>query len=472
MSFRERAAKAIARPNLVKATKSTVQGFMRNRLATYAAMGEEQVADLKQRARAAKAEAIANLDKYVDQFAGHLTRRGARVHFAKTGDQAAALVAQIAKASGGTRIVKSKSMLTEEIHLNGALEAAGLHVRETDLGEYIIQLAGDPPAHIVGPAIGKDRYEIAGLFSREEGSPVDHDPHNLLQFARRKLRQEFLTADVGVTGGNFAVAETGTIVLVTNEGNANLVTSQPRIQVVVVGMEKVVPTFAELEPLMALLPRACTGQSATSYVGFISGPRLPDELDGPEELHVIIVDNGRAAIRQTEFAEALYCIRCGSCLNVCPVYRQVGGAAYGDAYSGPIGALITPLLRGLDKWPDLPHACTLCGACHDACPMGIHINAMLLKLRQREDKERVAPAGERWVFRLWSWAWATPGRYRLTARLLRWLQLPLSRGGWMKWAPPPVQGWTDYRDLPVVRAETFRDQWARRPAERGVRRDG
>ncbi|HYF90980.1 MAG TPA: LutB/LldF family L-lactate oxidation iron-sulfur protein [Symbiobacteriaceae bacterium] len=472
MSFSDRAAKAIAKPNLVKATKATVQGFFRNRLAAYAALGNEQVADLKKRARAARQQGVANLDANVSQFAEQLTRRGARVHFAKTGDEAAARVAQIAKESGGSRIVKSKSMLTEEIHLNHALEAAGLHVRETDLGEYIIQLSGDPPAHIVGPAIGKDRYEIAGLFSKEEGKPVDHDPQNLLQYARRKLRQEFLTADVGVTGCNIAVAETGTIVLVTNEGNANLVTSQPRIQVVVVGMEKVVPTFADVEPVLALLPRACTGQLISSYVAFISGPRLPDEVDGPEELHVIIVDNGRSAIRNTEFEEALLCIRCGSCLNVCPVYRQVGGAAYGDAYSGPIGAVITPLLRGLEKWPDLPHACSLCGSCHEACPMGIHLNDLLLKLRQKEQRDGLVPAGERWIFQLWSWAWASPDRYRLTSRIVRWQQLPFSRSGWMRWAPGPVKGWTDYRDLPVVKAETFRDRWAKRQQERGESLEG
>ncbi|HEY3363554.1 MAG TPA: LutB/LldF family L-lactate oxidation iron-sulfur protein [Symbiobacteriaceae bacterium] len=473
MSFSERAAKAIKKPNLIRATKSAVQSFYWNRLAAYAELGEPEVADLKQRARAAREQAIGNLDAYLEQFATMLRSRGAQIYFTKTGAEAAQKVVDITRATGGRRIVKSKSMATEELHLNDALEAAGLHVRETDLGEYIIQLAGDPPAHIVGPAIGKDRYEIAALFAKEEGQPVDHDPQVLLQFARRKLRQEFLTADVGITGCNFAVAETGTIFLVTNEGNANLVTSQPRIQIVVVGMEKLVPTFADVEPLLALLPRACTGQAISSYVGMISGPRLPEEQDGPEELHVVVVDNGRSAIRQTEFEEALLCIRCGSCLNVCPVYRQVGGAAYGDTYSGPIGTVLTPLLRGLDQWSELPHvACSLCGACHDACPMSIHLDDLLLKLRQKTDREHLVSTGERWVFKLWTWAWATPGRYRLAARIARWLQLPFSRDGWIGWAPPPVKGWTDYRDLPVVQAETFRDRWAKRRLERGGRNAG
>lgn len=471
MSFSQRAARAVLNKKKVAATKSTAQGFYRNRLAAYAKLGEERVADLKARAKAARTEGIANLDLYLAQFTGQLRSRGAQIHRAATGADVADQIIRIAHAAGGRRVVKTKSMATEEIHLNHALEQAGLHVRETDLGEYIMQLAGEPPAHIVGPAIGKDRHDVAALFSKVEGSPVSHHPEELLQYARQKLRQEFLNADVGVTGCNFAVAETGTIFLVTNEGNANLVTSQPRVQITVVGMEKIVPTFADVQPLLALLPLACTGQTATSYVGMISGPRQAEELDGPEELHVIILDGGRDAIRQTEFAEVLHCIRCGSCLNACPVFRQVGGQAYGDTYSGPIGAVITPLLRGLEGWKDLPQeACSLCGACSDACPASIPLHRLLRELRDETERSQLVPAAESWLFKLWGWAWSSPARYRFTARIARWLMVPLSRSGWISWAPPPFKGWTDHRDLPVVQAETLQDRWARRQAERGGQR--
>lgn len=471
MSFARRAALAVTNHKKVAATKSTAQGFYRNRLAAYAKLGEDRIAELKRKVKAARHRGIADLEIGLAKFARQLESRGANVYMAPTGLDVAEHVIRITRAAGGSRIVKTKSMATEEIHLNRALELAGLHVRETDLGEYIMQLAGEPPAHIVGPAIGKDRYEIAALFTKEEGTHVSHDPQELLQFARRKLRQDFLSADVGITGCNFAVAETGTIFLVTNEGNANLVTSQPRVQIVVVGMEKIIATFGEAEAPLAMLSLACTGQTATTYVGMISGPRLSEELDGPEELHVIILDGGRSALRQSEYEEVLHCIRCGSCLNVCPVYRQVGGQAYGATYSGPIGTVITPLLNGLEAWKDLPQeACSLCGACTDACPASIPLHDLIRKLRTRSDQEHLVPISERWLFRLWGWAWSSPARYRFSARMARWLQLPLSRGGWISWAPGPLSGWTDHRDLPVIKAESLQERWARRQAERGGQR--
>lgn len=465
-TFAQRAAVAMQTPRRIQATASATRRLYNNRLQAYREMGLDQAEDLRRRARAAKAEAIAHLDRYLEQFTAQVQSRGGHVYRCRTQAEAAATVVEICRRAGARRVVKTKSMVTEEIHLNHALAAAGIQAVETDLGEYILQLAGETPGHIVGPAVHYTRGDVAALFARVSGQAVDPEPRSLLGFARSRLRDEFLGADVGITGGNFAVAETGTVVLVTNEGNANMVTSQPRVLISVIGMEKLVPTWDHLEPLLGILPRAATGQAITSYVGMITGPRQPGEVDGPEEWHVVILDGGRSAALGTEFEEALYCIRCGSCLNACPVYRQVGGHAYGDTYSGPIGAVITPLLRGLDGWCDLPHASSLCGACHEACPVGIHLHDLLLKWRHRAVREGQVPRAEGWIFRLWAWLWSHPARYRLFARLSAWLAAPLARGGWLRWAPGPLAGWTRYRDLPAPRARTFQDLWAQRQRAR------
>ncbi|GAB6876790.1 hypothetical protein JCM13210_15170 [Thermaerobacter litoralis] len=347
----------------------------------------------RERARSIRARTIAQLDRYLDQAIAAVEARGGHVHRAATAAEAVETILGIVQRAGGRRVVKSKSMVTEEIHLNPHLEAAGVEVVETDLGEYIIQLAGHRPSHIVAPAVHLSQQQIREIFSREAGHELPDDPVALAAFARQRLREKFLRADVGISGVNFLVAESGTVVLVTNEGNGRMVTSLPRVHIAVMGMERVVPTWADLAVLLEVLARSATGQKITVYTTFVGGPRRPGEADGPEEFHLVIVDNGRSNLLGTRFQEALHCIRCGACLNACPVYRQIGGHPYGGVYSGPIGAVITPLLGGLDGWDDLPYASSLCGACYEACPVMIPLHDLLVDLRE-EVVNRRRPAGE------------------------------------------------------------------------------
>jgi L-lactate dehydrogenase complex protein LldF len=355
--------------------------------------------------------------------------------------------------------VKSKSMATEEIDLNEALEAAGVKPVETDLGEYIIQLAHEKPSHIIAPAIHKTKGQVADLFSKELGGRFEADPEVLTAVARKELRQKFLEADMGITGANFAVAETGTIVLVTNEGNGRMVTSLPRIHVAVMGMEKVIPTMTDLMIFLSILARSATGQKLSSYTTLVRGPRQPGEVEGPEELHLILMDNGRMRQVAGTLREALYCLRCGACLNVCPVYRQIGGHAYGYTYPGPIGILLTAMLEGTGAVKDLAHASSLCGACKDVCPVRIDIPRMLVELREHVDREKIAPWGERMLFGLARRAMASSALFRLGARLGRLAQRPFVRNGRLQGLPFFFGQWTRTRDLPPVAARTFSERW-------------
>jgi L-lactate dehydrogenase complex protein LldF len=316
-------------------------------------------------------------------------------------------------------------MATEEIELNAALEGAGMRVVETDLGEWILQLAGEHPAHIVAPAIDKTAEDVAKLFSELAGSPVSTDLAELTLFARTRLREVFETADVGITGANFAVSATGSICIVENEGNARLVSALPRVHISLLGMERIVPTLDDLSVMLRLLARSATGQRLSSYTTVISGPRRPGEQDGPEELHIVVLDNGRSNLRGTRYQEMLNCIRCGACLNVCPIYRKAGGGAYGPVYSGPMGAVLVPLLVGLEQAPALPHASSLCGHCSDACPVKIPLHDLLLDLRADLTEGGIASRWERLGFTLWSFAWSSPLGYRLSTALAR-LGQPLS----------------------------------------------
>ena len=366
-----------------------------------------------------------DLEGHLAAFTQAVEERGGRVHRCATAREASERVVEICCAAEARLVAKSKSMLSEEIRLNEALDAHGIRVVETDLGEYVLQLAGEHPVHIIAPAIEKTARDVAELFSRVEGAPVDDGLEELTRAARRQLRQVFLTADVGVTGVNFAVAETGSICLVTNEGNGRLVSALPRVHVALMGIERIVPTLDELALLLRLLARSATGQRLTSYTTLLTGPRRPGERDGPEELHVVLVDDGRSRLLGGRYREMLNCIRCGACLNVCPVYRRAGGGAYGPVYSGPMGAVLAPLLAGLERAPALPHASSLCGACTAACPVGIPLHELLLELRRDLVEQGVASRAERFGFLLWSLAWSRPAGYRLTARLAR-LLLPLA----------------------------------------------
>jgi L-lactate dehydrogenase complex protein LldF len=396
-------------------------------------------------------------------MADAVEERGGKVFFAREGEDVVRYVAGLARRRRAKVITKSKSMATEEIELNRRLEEdyadLGLEIVETDLGEWIAQLAEDHPSHIVGPILHMNREQVADVLSRVAGERLPPNVEDLARFARKRLREKFLTADIGMTGANFGVAETGTVVTVTNEGNARLVTSVPPVHVVVMGIEKLIPRFTDLSVFVQLLARSSTGQKITVYTNFITGPRGEGELDGAEEMHLILLDNGRSELLGTEFEEALYCIRCGACLNVCPVYRQTGGHAYGSTYSGPIGAVITPLLKGDEEARDLPHASSLCGACSEACPVGIPLHDLLLKLRNRQVEEGLASRPQRAAFKVFESTMRRPALYKISGKAGRTAQKPFLRDGSVRPVPGPVSGWTGSRDLPPLAKKSFRELW-------------
>ena len=417
---------------------------------------------LRGAAEAVRAHTVANLDRYLEQFATQAASRGTKVFFAASGEEAVAYIRDVVRERGRPLVVKAKSMASEEIGLAHALEHDGAEVIETDLGEYIVQLAGEPPSHITAPAVHKNRQEIASLFSDRFGQQLPPDPEVLTAAARERLRAAFLTAGVGISGVNFGVAETGSLCMVTNEGNGRLVTSLPPVHIALMGMERIVPTFRELGLLLPMLVASASGRPLTAYTSFLGGPRRANEPDGPDEMHVVVLDNGRSEILAGEYRSILQCIRCGACQNVCPVYRQVGGHAYGAVYGGPIGAVLTPLLVGFEQAGDLPHASSLCGACTEVCPVGIPLHEQLLALRHDVARSRSVSA-ERAAARGWSAAWRTSRRYRLFVRLARIGQRPFAWRGWIRRAPFPMSRWTNGRDLPAVAAQTFRERWRRRP---------
>jgi len=419
---------------------------------------------LRARAQAIKREVTEHLDYYLEQFADQIERRGGHVHWAGTGEEACAIVLDIARRAGAREAVKAKSMVGEELELNQALEAGGVRAVETDLGEFIIQLAGERPAHIVAPAIHMTRRDVSRLFvSRLQAEPTE-EPERLTAIARRALREMFAKAGLGLSGGNFLVAETGTLVLVENEGNIRFCTTAPRVHVALVGIEKLIPRFEDLGVFLRLLGRSSTGQKLTTYTSLLTGPRRPGE-DGPEEMHVVLVDNGRVAtLADPKMREALYCIRCGACLNTCPVYRKIGGHAYGWVYSGPIGALVTPQLAGLGQARELPFASSLCGACRDVCPVKINIPDLLLHLRSEAQEKtprlRGTPRGERTAMRIWAAVMKRPRLYALATRLARWGQPLFTRRGWIRHVPfYPASRWTEGRDFPALAPKSFRERW-------------
>ena len=421
---------------------------------------------LREQARAIKAEAIQHLDYYLEMLDRAVQRNGGHVHFATTAEQANRLVLEIAKRRAVKRVVKTKSMATEETGLAKFLAQEGVETVETDLGEYILQLADEPPFHMTMPALHKSRQEISALFQRRLGARATTDARELSGVARETLRDRFATAEMGVIGGNFLVAETGTVVLVTNEGNGRMTTSLPNVLVAVVGIEKVVPALEDMGIFLKLLARAATGQSITSYTTFVGGIRAPNEEDGPEEFHLVLLDNGRTQLLQDpELRESLYCIRCGACSSVCPVYRKVGGHAYGWVYSGPIGAVLTPALTGLKQAKDLPFASTLCGACRDVCPVKIDLPRLLARLRQKiaegdPKTERSSPWLERRILRRWLTSVKSREAMEWSLRLARLVLKPWERRGWVRRAPIPVmRGWTKDRDLPAVADQSFAELW-------------
>jgi L-lactate dehydrogenase complex protein LldF len=448
--FRQQARKTLADGRLQGALDVATDRLMRQRIAAWGELDDAE--DLRTRAYDARMRVIRDLDTHIRQFGDAVAAAGGTMHRAATAEEAARQVVEICKRTDARLVAKSKSMLSEEIGLNDALADAGVDVVETDLGEYILQLAGEHPVHIVAPAIEKTAEQVAELLSAVDGAPVSSELQALTAAARRQMRKTFLTADVGVTGANFAVCETGSVVLVTNEGNGRLVSALPRVHIALVGMERLVANLDDLSVLLRLLARSGTGQRLTTYTTLITGPRREGEEDGPEELHVIVVDNGRSNLRGGKYEEMLACIRCGACLNVCPVYRKAGGGAYSDVYSGPMGAVLVPLLVGLEKAPALPHASSLCGACTDACPVKIPLHELLLELRADLNERRAGSSLERLAFTLWSYAWSSPLAYRVSTTLAR-LGAPLA--GLARLAGPG-RAWTRGRTLPRPARRRFR----------------
>jgi L-lactate dehydrogenase complex protein LldF len=454
-TFEDRAIAQLARPGLASVIGRATDSFVDRRRQAFQGVDLEA---LRTAGEAVREHTVANLHRYLDRFAEAAEARGTNVFFAADGSEAVGYVRSVLARRGVRRVAKGKSMAAEEIGLNHSLEADGVEVVETDLGEYIVQVAGEAPSHIIAPAVHKSRDDVAELFGSVDGGSMSHDPRELTAFARRILRQRFLAAEAGITGVNFGVAETGTLVLVTNEGNGRMCTSLPPLHIALMGMERVVPSTRELAVLLPLLTGSATGQRVTTYVSLLNGPRNAGDPDGPDEVHVVILDNGRSDILATEFRSILHCIRCGACQNVCPVYRQVGGHAYGFTYGGPIGAVLTPLLVGFEQAGDLPHASSLCGACTDVCPVKIPLHEHLVGLR-REVARRQAPLSERLAFRAWAAAWGGSRAFAAVARLSRLGQRAFIRSRRVRRAPFPLSRWTRGRDLPPIAGRTFRERW-------------
>lgn len=462
-------------PHLPVSVRKATSKFLGTRQAVVDVVGNEQWQRLRQAAHALRLHTLEHLDAYLVQLEQQVTAAGGVVHWARNAAEARHIVLDLARARGVQRAVKVKSMATEEIGLNHALQENGIEVWETDLGEFIIQLAGVGPSHIIVPAVHLTKEEIAELFTQKLGVSAPADPLKLCAIARTHLRQAFLSADMGISGANFLVAESGTLVIVTNEGNGRMCTTLPPLHVAVVGIDKVVPDFESLGILLKLLPRSATGQKMSAYTSFITGPRRTSPEGGPQEFHLILLDNGRTRILQDAHTrKTLLCIRCGVCLNVCPVYNHVGGHAYGFAYSGPIGAILSTQLLGVRTAADLPFASSLCGACAEYCPVKIPIPEILLHLRHRAlEGDRVENAvlspTIRASVQVGTIAFRLPWLYEWGTQILRYLQTPFRRDGWLLHLPPPINRWTMVRPLPAFGAD-FR-AWFRERTPQGRARE-
>ncbi|MFN7918640.1 MAG: LutB/LldF family L-lactate oxidation iron-sulfur protein [Bryobacteraceae bacterium] len=441
------------------------------------AIGTDSIDDFqayRDQANRIKRHAIENLDYYLEQLESNIVARGGKVIWCSTGDEAVRFVRDLCREKGVKRIVKSKSMTTEEIELNHELEHDCIDVVETDLGEYILQLAEEKPYHIVAPALHKTRYDVADIFTQKLGVEREEVIEKQTMIARRVLREKFITADLGITGANFLVADSGAIAIVENEGNARLSSSAPRIQIAVAGMEKIIPRAQDLATFLRVLGRSATGQPLTVYTSFLSGPRRPGEIDGPEEFYLVLLDNGRTKVlADPTKRQSLYCIRCGACLNHCPVYRKIGGHSYPWVYSGPIGAILSPQFHGVDQDPWLPYASSLCGACGEVCPVKIEIPKILLELRAEVTREKTKLGKnqiEQKAFQMYAHVMTRPKLYE---RVSRWAPkfFPGKAGEWLQSLPSllrwgPAAAWASQRDLPSPPAQSFRQAWRERKGGR------
>ena len=468
MFFRARATAQVGNKGLQKALEKAKPLFVGKRARGIAGLADDGLdfTELRAACTAIRRRVVDDLDVWLEIFEERARAGGAEVLWARDGDEICRQVIDIAQRHGVSKVVKSKSMLSEEAGLNEALSAAGIQPVETDLGEYIVQLAGEAPSHIIAPAIHKTLGEVEALFAEHHGRPEQArtaaDIPLLAAEARAVLRQHFLSAEMGISGANFLIAESGSAALVTNEGNGRMVTTLPKVHVVITGIEKIVPTLEDFATLMRLLPRSATGQSISNYVSLLTGTRGADETEGPEKTVFILVDNGRAALAGSAFADMLRCIRCGACMNHCPVYFSLGGHAYGWVYPGPMGSVLTPLYTGIENALDLPHASTGCNQCGSVCPVNIPLPALMHRLREIQHERALRPWRERFALHAWGWLAARPGLYRLlthrAARYLRWLADDSGRIRVLGLAP----GWTDGRDLPAPPGKTFHELYAAR----------
>ena len=462
MFFKETASRKLNDAVLQTALKKAKGKFVDGRAASVATIDNWE--DIRTYAAAMRDRVIDNLDAYLLEFEKNAQRRGAVVHWAETAEEANAIIVEIARSNAVKTVTKSKSMVSEEVALNDALEAAGVKVMETDLGEYILQLAHEPPSHIVAPAVHKSKEQVAQLFVDAHHKPRLTDIPAMTREAREVLRGHFLGADMGISGANFVIAETGTTLTVTNEGNADMVTTIPRIHCVITGIEKVIPTPEDFATLIRLLPRSAIGQSIANYLTLTTGVKAPDEIEGPEQMHIVLVDAGRTKLVGGEMKDMLRCIRCGACMNHCPVYQNVGGHAYGWVYPGPMGSVLTPTYEGIENAGDLPNAATFCGECQVVCPVKIPLPDLMRKLREKQFDMKLRPWSERWAIKAWSFAVSRPGLYALLsktgARVASWI------GGREKLIHrlPGIDGWTDGRDMPAPEGKTFRELYAARKA--------
>jgi len=472
MHFKPRAAEALANETLqANLRKFQSAGFTALRAKAVAEFGSELFEKLRGEGAAIRDRSLANLDAWIERFEAEAVRRGAQVLYAESRDEACELLLEVCRRHRVKKAIKSKSMLSEEAGVNDALSAAGVTPIETDLGEYILQLADEPPSHIIAPALHKSKEEVAGLFQTHHHSPRKDDIPSMTREAREVLRQHFLSADLGISGGNFLIAETGSGVIVTNEGNGRMVTTLPRVHVCITGIEKVLPTLEDFSTLLRLLTRSATGQTISNYVSLFTGPRGQHDSDGPGHMVFILVDAGRTNLVGGDMQEMLRCIRCGACMNHCPVYRAVGGHSYGWVYPGPMGSVLTPSYLGLEKALDLPHAATLCGACSVACPVKIPLPELLRKLREKQVERDLRPRAEMAAIRLWSWTAQHPRLYALaTAIAARFLRILGGRNGMIGMLPFGRE-WTRGRFFPAPKSPgTFRALYAARPKRLPVAR--
>ncbi|MFS0781641.1 LutB/LldF family L-lactate oxidation iron-sulfur protein [Bacillus sp. 1P06AnD] len=461
-AFGQRVDKGLENQFMRAAVSSAQESLHERRLTAAEELGNWE--EWRSHAEEIRQHVLENLDYYLFQLSENVSSLGGHVFFAETPEEASDYIKEIAIRKHAKKIVKSKSMVTEEINLNQILESVGCEVVESDLGEYILQIDDhDPPSHIVAPALHKNKDQIADVFRKRLEYTKSSNPDELTSHVRGILRKEFLAADIGVTGCNFAIAETGSISLVTNEGNGRMVTSLPKTQIAVMGMERIVPSHEEWEVLVSMLTRSAVGQRLTSYITAITGPKLMDEVDGAEEFHLVIVDNGRSNILGTAFQPVLQCIRCAACVNVCPVYRHIGGHSYGSIYSGPIGAVLSPLLGGYEEYKELPYASTLCGACTDACPVKIPLHELLHEHRRViVEQEGKAPISEKLAMKAFGLGAASPMLYKLGSKIAPAAMSPFTKEDKISNGPGPLKAWTQIREFPAPNKERFRDWFKNR----------